>query len=289
MAGGSASLRSVSVGQRSSGVAAGRVILEEAGRLSTRDQVNERVQMGATDLQDVVAFLPQQPGNRPGPVHRDVHQDYPDAEILHFRDDFGEVLLAADHDRIADCPVPGQGGQVAVHLGLDAIAAAGPHPAEPQLEARQVGKRVVLGCPAALGRRLVPVAPQYGQAAAVPGKPGQELEQAGIVPGYRVSVAGAVNGHCAIGEHVARVHEQRATIHATPVLPSTRDATSARPLLRQIARIRDVLTLRRFPPTMRQVPRAGGNSRCLPGGPDSTLPARRDGVSRDGRSQPGDE
>ena len=222
--------RSVAVGHGASGVGTGLVVLVVAGRLGARDQVNERAQVSAADLHEVVAFLPEQPRDRPVPVDRDVHQGDPDPGVLHFRDDLGELFLTADDDGVADGPVPGQRGQVAVQLGLDALVQARPHPAQPQLEARDVGQRIVLGCPAALSGRLVPVAPQHGPAGAILGESGQELEQAGVVPGHRVPVPGAMDGHCAIGEHVARVYEQRATIHATTVLPSTRDVTSARPL-----------------------------------------------------------
>src|SRR5690606_8602294 len=81
----------------------------------------------------------------------------------------------AGQDRVGERAVAGEGHQVAVDLGVDALAAAGADAAEPQLEAGQVGQRVVLGGAAALDRGLVPVAAQEGQSGPFSGEVAQEL------------------------------------------------------------------------------------------------------------------
>jgi hypothetical protein len=168
------------------------------------------------DLHDVVALLPERAGDRPVTVHRDVHDGYPDTEVLHIRDDLREILLGADQQHVADGAVPGQGGEVAVDLGLDSLALSRPHPAKPQLEAGQVGERVVLGGPAPVNGRLIPVAAQQLEPGPVSGHAREELKQPGVVPGNGLSVAGSVGGHRTIGEYIAGVHEQRAAVHPTP-------------------------------------------------------------------------
>jgi len=210
-------------------VAAVPVLVIAAGGLGSRDEIHKGPQVRAGDLHDVIAFLAQRPGDRPVPVRRDVHDEDPQPEILYLGHDLGQVLLRADDDRVADRVIPGQRGQVTVHLGFHALAPARPHPAQPQLDPGQVGQRVVLGTAAALDRRLVPVAAQHRQAGTVPGQPGEQLDQARVIPGDRVPVPGSVDGHGAVSEHVARINEHGATIHAIPSFPSTRDVTSARP------------------------------------------------------------
>ena len=191
---------------------AGRVVVVAAG-LGAGDQVHERAQVRAADLQHFVAFLAQRAGDGPAAVHRDAADQHPDAEFLHLGDDLGEVLVPADHDRLGDRAVLRQRDQVAVHLALHALAAAGPQPAEPELEVGEVGERVVLGRAAALDRRLVPVAAEQREPGAVTAQPRQQLEQTRVIPGNRVPAACTVNGHRAVGKHVARVHEKRAAIH----------------------------------------------------------------------------
>jgi hypothetical protein len=185
--------------------------------------------VGGGDFQDVIAFLPQRRRYAPRSLGRDVQQDYPDAQVLHFGDDLGEVFFGTDDDGVTDRVVPGQRGQVAMDLSLDAFPAPGPHPSQTQFKSGQVSQHVVLSGPASLDRGLVPVATQQRQPGPVSRQAREQLQQAGIVPGNRIAAVGAVDGHCAICEHIARVHEQRAAIHATPSLPSTRDVTSAWP------------------------------------------------------------
>ena len=67
----------------------------------------------------------------------------------------------------------------------------------------------------------------------------QELEQARVVPRDGFPVTSSVNCHRTIGQHVARVHEQRTPIHAAPSFldarrGSTRDVTSAQPASRGV-------------------------------------------------------
>ena len=66
-------------------------------------------------------------------------------EVLDVRDDLRQVLLGTDHERVLQGAVTRQGGQVAVDLALHALAAARPHPAQPQLHPGKVGERVMLG------------------------------------------------------------------------------------------------------------------------------------------------
>ena len=92
----------------------------------------------------------------------------------------------------------------------------GPHPAQPEREPGQVGQRVVVGGPAPVGRRLIPVAAQQLLAGPVRGQAREKPEQPRVIPGNRVSGAGSVHGRRAVGEYVPGVHEQRAAVHATP-------------------------------------------------------------------------
>ena len=215
------------VGQAAPLMIAIAVLLVGVGWPGRRDEIDKRPQVSAGHLHDVVGFLAQRPGDRPVSLGRDVHDDDPQPEILHLGDDLGEILLCADDDGITHCVVPGQRRQVAVHLGFDALAAAGTDPAEPQLDPGEVGQCVVLGTAPSFDRRLIPVAAQHRQAGAIPGQPGEQLDQACVVPGDGLALTGSVDGHGAIGKRIARIHEKRATIHPIPPFPSTRDVTSA--------------------------------------------------------------
>ena len=208
--------RCVTVGQCPARIGPGALALVIVERLRAHHQVHVRPQVCLTDLDDFVAFLPEGAGDGPVAVHRDVDQGDPEAKILDVRDDLRQVLLGADHERILQGPVTRQGGQVTVDLALHALAAARPHPAQPQLHPGKVGERVMLGRAAALHGRLVPVAAQQRQPRPVTRHTPQELEQARIVPGDGLPVTSSVDGHRAIGQHVARVHEQRTPIHAAP-------------------------------------------------------------------------
>ena len=176
-------------------------------------------QVPLADLDDVVTFLAQAARDGPVAAHRDVHDEHPDAEVLHLGHDLGQILLRTDQQRVADRLVAGQRGQVAPDLALHPFAAARPQPAQPQLEPGQIGQRVVFRGPAALDGSLIPVAAQQREAGPLAGDAAEELEQACVIPGYGLSVAGSVDGHRAIRQHVARVHEQRAPVHATPSFP----------------------------------------------------------------------
>src|SRR6266568_1928613 len=89
--------------------------------LGAGDQVDEWPQVGAAYLENVIALLAQWPRDRPVPVHGDMHENDPDPEVLHLGDHLGKILFAADEDSVGDRPVSGQGVQVTVHLGLDAL------------------------------------------------------------------------------------------------------------------------------------------------------------------------
>ena len=153
--------------------------------------------MRLADLDDFVALLAERGGGRPA-GRRDVHEDHPEAEILHVGDHLREVVLRADHQRVADRPVPGERGQVTVDFAFDAFPAAWLHPAESQLHAGQVSEDLVLGTAAALDRGLIPVAAQQWQAGVIARHVPEDFEYRGIVPGNGLPVAGAVNGHRAI-------------------------------------------------------------------------------------------
>ena len=154
---------------------------------------------------------------------------HPQAEILHVGDHLREVLLRADHQRVADRVVPGQGGQVAADLAFHALAAAGLHPAQPQLHARADRP----GCRARNcgGPRRWPHTSSSAAAAGRcdPAPHSAGLEYPGIIPGNGLPVAGAVNGHRAISP--ARSPRPRTT-RSDPrdtALPSRRDVTSGQP------------------------------------------------------------
>ncbi len=197
-------------------------------------EVDVRPQMAAADLDEVVALLLEGARHRPAAVGRDVDDGDPDAEILGVAHHLGEILVAADHDGVADGVVAGQRHQVAVDLGVHTLAPAGPDARQAQLETRDVGQRVVLGGAPALNGGLVPVAAKERQVGALAREGGQELQQTGVVPGDGFAMAGPMHGHRAVRQQVASVHEQRAAIHATPPFlhgPSP-VAAEARPYLR---------------------------------------------------------
>jgi hypothetical protein len=164
-------------------VAAVRVLPIVTRGLGPGNQVNERPQVRTGNVNDVVALLAQRPGDRPIPVGSDVHEEDPHPEVLNLGDDAGQVFLGAGDDRIADRIVPGERGQVPVHLGLDAVMPARAHPGEPQLEPGDIGERVMLGGKPPLDRRLIPVAAQHRQASSLPRKAAEQLHQASVVPG----------------------------------------------------------------------------------------------------------
>src|ERR1039458_2984655 len=201
--------------ESATGIPAIRVMLVEPSRLGTCDQIHKWPQVPARDLYDVIALLAERSRYGPCPVGSDMQQDDPDAQVLHFGNDLPEVLLGADDDGIADRAVPGQRDQVTVDLGLDTFAVARPHPPEPQLQPGKVREPVMLRRPEAFDRRLIPVAAQQGQASPVPRKASEQLKKTWIVERNGIATASAVDGHCPIGEHIARVHEQRAPTHAT--------------------------------------------------------------------------
>ena len=187
--------------------------LARPGGLGARDQLDVGAQLLAADLDDVVGLLAERAGDGPVAVHRDVHQGDPQAEVLDVGDDLGQVLFRAHHERVADRVVAGQRGQVAVDLGLHALPPPGADLRHPELDSRQVGQRVLLGGPAAVHGRLVPVAAQQRQPGAFRGQAGQQPHEALVVPGDRLAAARSVHGHGTVCEHVTSVDEQRAAIH----------------------------------------------------------------------------
>ena len=116
----------------------------------------------------------------------------------------------------------------------------GAYLAEPELDARDVGQRLVFGGPAAVHRRLIPVAAQHRQASTVPGQLCEQLQQARIVPGNRVTMACPVDGECAIGSAHNRHPRTARSDPRDTVLPLTRDVTSASRPPWQIAQIADL-------------------------------------------------
>ncbi len=209
----------MSVGE-STGRGNGQVVrLLAAQRVGPGHQLGKGPQMPLANLDDVVAFLAEAAGNGPVAAHRDVHDRHPDTEVLHVGDDLGQVLLRADQEGVTDRVVAGQGGEVAADLALHALPPPRPGPAQPQLQPGKVSERVMLGSPPAFDRGLVPIAAKQRAAGSLPGDAAHERQQPGVIPGYGLSVAGSVDGHRAIRQHVARVHEQRAPIHATPSFP----------------------------------------------------------------------
>jgi len=157
-------------------------ILVRVDGFGPRDELHVGPQMVAADLDDVVGLLAERPGDGPVPVHRDVHQGDPHAQVLDVGDDLGQILFRADHERVAYPVVAGQRGQVTVDLGLHAFAPAGTDLRHAELDARHVGQRVLLGGAAAVHGGLVPVAAQYRQARAFPGQAGQQLQKSLVVP-----------------------------------------------------------------------------------------------------------
>ena len=187
--------------------------------LGAHDQLHVGPELLAADLEDVVGLLAQGPGDGPVAVHGDVHQGDPHAEVLDVGDDLGQVLLRADHQRVADRAVARQRGQVPVDLGFHAFAPARADLRHPELDPRDVGQGVLLGGAAAVDGRLVPVAAQQGQPGPLAGQDGQELQEPFVIPGDRLAAAGPVYGHGTIREHVACVDEQRTAIHGPPSFP----------------------------------------------------------------------
>ncbi len=158
------------------------------------DQVHIGAKVPGRNVDDVVALLAQRARHSPVAVGRDVQQDRADAEILNLGNDGGEVLLAAHDDHIADCPIPGQGGQVLANLRLDALLPVRASLAEAEFHARHVGEGIMFGRTVAIRGTVIPVTAQQRQPCAVPGQAAEELEQACVVPGNRVTIASAMNG-----------------------------------------------------------------------------------------------
>ena len=102
------------------------VRLIRAQRPGPGDEFRVGAQVPFADLDDVVAFLAQAAGNGPVAAYRDVHDEHPDAEILHVGDDLGQILLGTDQQRVADRVVARQRGQVAADLALHPFAATRP-------------------------------------------------------------------------------------------------------------------------------------------------------------------
>ena len=222
--------RRMPVDQRPARDAVRVVRLVDAHGFGAHDQLDVGPELLAADLDDVVGLLAQRPGDGPVAVHRDVHQGDAHAEVLDVGDDLGQVLLRADHQRVADRAVAGQRGQVPVDLGFHALATAGTDLGHPELDARDVGQGVLLGGAAAVDGRLVPVAAQQRQPGALAGHAAQQLQEPLVVPGDRFASAGPVHGHGTICEHVACVNEQRAAIHGPTVLSSAQRSPFQAPI-----------------------------------------------------------
>ena len=79
--------RPVAVGQGPARMSADAVALVIPERFRAHHQFHVRPQVGLTDLDDVVAFLPEGAGDGPVAVHRDVDEGDPEAEILDVGDD----------------------------------------------------------------------------------------------------------------------------------------------------------------------------------------------------------
>ena len=155
--------------------------------------------MSRANLNDVVAFLAQGARNGPVAIDGDMEQDCSDTEVLDLGHDRRQVFLGAHDDHVADRVIPGQRRQVLADLGFDAFLPTRPGLAEPKLEAGNVGQRFVLGGPGAVGRGVVPVAAQQRQASTVPGQTAEQLQEARVVPGNRVTVASAMDSERAFG------------------------------------------------------------------------------------------
>jgi hypothetical protein len=168
-------------------------------RLGPGDQVDVGAQVPGTYVNDVVALLSQGARNSPVTVGCDVDQDRPDPEVLNLGDNRRQILLAAHDDHVADRAVPGECREVLADLGLDALLAAWPGLAEPKLDAGNVRQRVMLVNPCAIGHSVVPVATQQWQTTALPGQTAEQLQEARVVPGNRVTIASAMDGNRAFG------------------------------------------------------------------------------------------
>jgi hypothetical protein len=175
--------------------------------------------VGRRQLDDVVAFLPQRGRAEPLAIAHDLDGEHAHARLLHLGDDLRETVVRAHDDHVADTPGPCQRGQVSANGRLYALGAAGSGLAQPELEAGQIGQRVMLARAPIAGHIVIPVAAENGEPGPLLGEPGEQLEEARVVPGHRVAMTSTVDGHGPVAEHIARIHEQRATIHANPSFP----------------------------------------------------------------------
>jgi len=218
----------VAVGWRPAGVSSGLTAVIVRNRFSTNHEFHVRAKVRLADLHYVVTFLPQRPGDRPVAADQDVHDGHADTEILDIGDHLREIFFRAHHESVGNRTIARKNGEIPANLALDPFPAAWPHGTEPELHPGQVGKGVMFCRPVAFDGGLVPVTAKQRQAGPVPGHAPQELEDARVIPGHRFPIAGSVDSHRAICQHVARVHEQRAPIHGHR--PSvTRDVTSGQP------------------------------------------------------------
>jgi hypothetical protein len=166
-----------------------------ARRLGPGDQLDVGPQLRGIDLHEVVALLPERAGSRPVAVGGDVQQGDPHAHVLDVGDRLREVFFRADHHHVADGLVPRQGREVAVNLALDAFPAPRPHLGHPELDPGQIGERVMIGGPPPLHGRLVPVAAQQRQPGTLRGEVAEQLQQARVIPGHRLTAARTVHRH----------------------------------------------------------------------------------------------
>ncbi len=118
---------------------------------------------------DVVTFLPQRQRNSPAAVGSYVQDHYAKSEILDFRHYFGNMLVRAGDECIANRTALSQCHQIATQLALNAFSTPRQGVDQPEFQARHLGECIVLRGPTPLGSGLVPVATEHRQAGAVPG------------------------------------------------------------------------------------------------------------------------
>jgi len=136
-----------------------------------------------------------------------VQDHYAKPEILDFGHYFGNVLIRASNECIANRTALSQCHQIAPQLALDAFSTPRQRVDQPEFKPRHLSERVVFGRPAPLGGGLVPVATQHRQTGTIPSQTGEQFEQASVIPRDGVSTTRAMNGHRAIGEGIACINE----------------------------------------------------------------------------------
>jgi hypothetical protein len=90
-----------------------------------------------------------------------VQNYYSESEILDFGHYFGNMLIRASNECVANRTALSQRHQIATQLALNAFSSPRQRVDQPEFKARHLGERIMLSGPMPLGGGLVPVATEH--------------------------------------------------------------------------------------------------------------------------------